>query len=271
MSENFNDLCERYIEAIDAEIDVGRLDEIKAEIAELHDEREEFVEDYGEDDVLVKRVDDEIDELVEEKEEIEEALDQSDELEAKILKMTSSEFIAEDSYITRASLEALNHIFTGARKPELLIEDWVVTEDIELDSNVRTITDYIRKLAMARLGANESLRDSWSGIEGGKRLKPFLTVAEADTPLGPSEVAERVGNDMDRQTAGNRLRDAIHYANYSPYHRVDGDYTLSTVGEFMYREFYDGESDEGVEETDAGGESSPNSQVTLDASGEADE
>lgn len=264
MSDNFNELCDRYIEALDSEIDVERLDELEEDIAELEEEREQFVEDYGEDDVLVERVDDEIEELVSEKEEIEGAVDQVDELEAKILERVSSGFIAEDSYITETTLEALNHIFTGSRESELLIEDWVVTPDGELDSNVRTITDYIRKLSLAKLGTDDSLRKTWSGIEGGKRLDPFLTVARADTPLSPSEVAERIGDGMERQTAGNRLRDAIHHADYSPYHRVDGDYTLSTVGKFMYRKFYDSKEDK---EFDSEEDSTPNGQATLEATG----
>lgn len=268
MSENFNDLCEQYLEALDSEIDVQRLDELEEEIAELEEERDQFVEDYGEDDVLVERVDDEIDGLMSEKDEIEGTVDQVDELETTILETVSSEFIAEDSYITESTIEALNHIFTGSRESELLVEDRVVTPDVELDSNVRTITDYIRKLALAKLRKDDSLQKTWSGIEGGKRLAPFSTVARADTPLSPSEVAERIGDGMERQTAGNRLRDAIHHADYSPYHRVDGDYTLSTVGEFMYRAFYEGETDE---ETNSGEDSRPNGQATFDATGETNE
>jgi len=268
MSENFNDLCGQYLEALDSEIDAERLDELEEELVELEGERDKFVEDYGEDDVLIERVDDEIDELVSEKEDIEGAVDQVDELETKILETVSSGFIAEDSYITETTLEALNHISIGTRESELLIEDWVVTPDVELDSNVRTVTDYIRKLALAKLGTDDSLQKTWSGIEGGKRLDPFLTVARADNPLSPSEVAERIGDGMERQTAGNRLRDAIHYADYSPYHRVDGDYTLSTVGEFMFREFYEGKTGE---EADGEGEYTPNGQATLEATGETNE
>ena len=268
MNENFNDLCEQYLEALDSEIDVDILDELEEEIAELEEERDQFIEDYGEGDVLIERVADEIDELVSEKEEIEGAVDQVDEMEVKILETVSSGFIAEDSYITETTLESLNHIFTGARESELLIEDWVVTPDVELDSDVRTVTDYIRKLALAKLGTDDSLQKTWSGIEGGKRLDPFLTVSRADTPLSPSEVAERIGDGIERQTAGNRLRDAIHHADYSPYHRVDGDYTLSAVGEFMFREFYDGETSE---EGDGEGESTRNEQATLESTGETDE
>ncbi|PSQ26288.1 hypothetical protein BRD03_10750 [Halobacteriales archaeon QS_9_68_17] len=268
MSENFNDLCEQYLGALNSEIDIERLDELEEEIAELEKERAKFVEDYGEDDVLVERVGNEIDELVSEKEGIEGAVDQVDELETKILETVSSGFIAENSYITERTLEALNHIFTGAQESELLIEDWAVTPDVELDSNVRTVTDYIRKLALAKLGTDDSLQKTWSGIEGGKRFDPFLMVARADTPMSPSVVAERIGDDMERQTAGNRLRDAIHHADYSPYHRVDGDYTLSTVGEFMFREFYDRETNE---EADGEGESTPNGQATLEATGETNE
>jgi hypothetical protein len=269
MNESFTELCQQYLDALDADVDQQRIEELDEEIADLQEERAGYIEDYGEDDVLVQRVDEELNELQTEKEELESVVDQVAELETKILETSSSGFIAENSYITETTLEALNHVFTASRESELLIEDWVVTPDAELDSNVRTITDYVRKLALAKLERDDSILKTWEGIEGGKRLDPFLTVARADTPLSPSQVAERIGDGMEGQTAGNRLRDAIHHADYSPYHRVDGDYTLSTVGKFMYREYCeapDQEPDKPEEERE-----DSDGQVTLDAAGDANE
>jgi hypothetical protein len=75
--------------------------------------------------------------------------------------------------------------------------------------------------------------------------------------------------DVGSGTVGNRLRDAIHYLDYTPYHRVEGDYTLSTVGEFMVQE-YSGDIPEedidGAIEVEEGVDSEQ--QVTLQATTE---
>jgi hypothetical protein len=138
----------------------------------------------------------------------------------------------------------------------------VVGED-EFDEEVLEVSDYVRKIAMAKLGTNDSIRESWENIAGGKKLGPFLTVAASEEPLSPAQVSERMDDDVDSGTIGNRLRDAIHYLNYTPYHRVDGDYTLSTVGQFMFLEYTDqaqGIEDEVKEEGEQ--------QTTLEATPE---
>lgn len=267
--ESFQDLCQRYLNALDADVDEERCKELKEEIEELEEEREGYGEDYGEDDVLVEKVDKELEELRSELNETEAAVDQTENLEASILNRTISEFIAGGEYLSDECLEALNHIFTGKRDPELLIRDQVVDADSELEGNVRAISDSIRKIAMANLGTNDSIETTWENIKSGKKLEPFLIVAKAEEPLSPTQIAECLEEDVDSNTVGTRLRNAIHGFNYIPYHRIEGEYRLSTIGQFIFRE-YPGQEvinmpEQEVDEEEETEQSEQ--QVTLEAAG----
>jgi hypothetical protein len=268
MSETFTELCQRYLDALDADVDQQRIEELDEEIADLQDERSGYIEDYGEDDVLVQRVDEELDDLQAEKTELEGAVDQVAELQESVLERIASEFIADEEFLTEPSLEALNHIFTDSPEPKLLIEDWEVHTDADLEEHIRPITDYIRKLAMGMLGTNDAMKELWENIEGTKKYEPFIIVAQADEPLSPSQVADRMDEDIESDTVGTRFRNAIHQFEYHPYHRVEGDYTLSTVGKFIFHEYCQVEKEEeGEEQSD----SESDEQVTLDAAGDANE
>lgn len=262
--EDFRELCNRYLKSLDADVDEERRRSLQTRISELEEEREDFLQDYGEDDVLVHRLDEQIESLRSEFKNIQDVISQSEELEETILQRTSSEYIAEGEYLSDEVLEALNHICTGSRKPQLLIKDWVVGED-EFEEDVLDVSDYTRKIAMAKLGSNDSIRESWKNIAGGKKLSAFVTVARSEEPLSPAQVAERMEENVDSNTAGTRLRNAIHGTEYTPYHRIDGDYTLSTVGQFMFREYADQDKLESVENE---GEAEGEQQATLEATPE---
>lgn len=274
MSKDYNTLCEEYVESLDRDVDTGEIDELEKRISELEDERAEYIQEYGEDDVLVERVDDELDELKQKLEDIKQAASQTEQLKEKVLKRTASEFIAEDSFITEESLEALNHAFTGNRASTLLIEDEEITPETELEGNIRHISHTIRKLAMAKLDTDDGLKDSWESIDDSTKYEPMIIVAGAQKPLTPSQVAEKMEEQVDCGTVGTRLRNSIHQLDFTPYHRVDGDYMLSTIGDVMIQE-YEGEIDSNndpdssseTESTEESGqeESENDLQVTLDS------
>ena len=275
MSEDYIQMCRDYLGSLDEDVDQEEIDEIEAEIAELEDEREEYLENYGEDDVLVERVDEELGDLRARLDKKEEALSRTGELRDKLLEETTSQFIAEGEYLDEDVLEALNHALTNKRDPTLLIEDWEISPEATLDEGVRRISHVVRKLALARSDDDDDLEESWESIEGSTKHEPLLIVAEAGKALSPSEVAERIEEDVDSSTVGTRLRNTIHQVEYTPYHRIEGDYALSTVGEVMIREYGGGlleeteiDDEDNVEQEE---KDENEKQATLDATSENDD
>jgi myosin heavy subunit len=268
MSEDFDKLCEEYLSALDSDVDEERLSSLQSEISDLKDEKDQYISDYGEEDVLVERVTEEIEELEKEKEEYAGALNETEELKEQILNRTKENYVATGEYTKEPSLEALNHIFTGSRDPLLQIEDWTITPEMDLEEGLRQCSDYIRKMALAKLDQDDTLLDTFEKIEGTKKYEPFILLAEADKSLSPSQVADRLDEDVETDTVGTRFRNAIHGLEYNPYHRKEGDYTLSTVGELIYELYSDDVMTEssGENESEKGG-----GQVSLTKGGEMDE
>lgn len=276
MSEDFIDRCERYLKSIDKEVNEAEIEELENRVADLEEEREEYLEEYGEDDVLVERVDDELEKLRNELDSKRRELNQTDELAEKVLEHTASEFIAEGQFLDESSLAAINHSLTGNRESMLLIGDQKITSDTEIEGNVRRVSHIVRKLALAKLGKDDDIKDSWKSVEGGKRHEPFLVVATAEAPLSTSEITERIDEDASKGTVGGRLRDSVNKIEYPPYNRVDGNYRLSTIGEVMFQEFEDEiEQETSAEEPETieGGreESKSEQQITLNSTAEKDD
>lgn len=275
MSDEYIQLCRDYLDSLDKDIDEEELEELEARIGELEEEREEYLESYGEDDVLVERVEEEINELQSQLEDIQNAVSRADELRDKVLEKTTSQFIAEGKYLDEDVLEALNHALTNKREATLRIEDWEITPDVEIEEGVRRISHVIRKLALARSEGDTDLEESWESIEGSTKHEPFLVLAEAGEALSPSAVAEQIDEDVDTSTMGTRLRNTIHQLEYTPYHRIEGDYMVSTVGEVMSRE-YGGELIEETvakdgEKVESDDNDEEEKQTTLDATSENDD
>lgn len=100
----------------------------------------------------------------------------------------------------------------------------------------------------------------WESLDGTRQHQILEVLAESTAPLGPSKIAERLDeDDIDGRhisaTVSN-ARDRKHH----PFHRTDGDYQLSLIGELLWREF--GSGDESDSEDHDSDDESPDSDLS---------
>ena len=257
MSDNNTDiteLAEDYLDAVDSETkeDDGSL---HSELNDLREERGELVEEYGEDDILVQDIDEDIAEIENRLSEVKQTKEKEDELRSEILERMSSEYVAKDDWLSTEVIEATNHALLGDRKETLRVEDKLLEEGAELEEKLREISHAVRQIAKSEMGEDSKVDETWGSIQGTKKEEPFRIVATSEEEITSEEVSERVEEDIDKSTANNRLKSAIHQTPISPYHRDgSGKYSLSTAGKYIADEYLETEQPEEEDETEEAGD-----------------
>jgi len=234
---DITELAEDYLDAIDSETKEDD-ESLRSELNDLREERKELVEEYGEDDILVQDIDEEIEELEDRLSEVEQTKEKEGEFRSEILERISSEYIAKGDWLSTRVIKATNHILLGAKDETLRVEDEVIKEGAEFKEDLRELSHAMRQIAKSEAEGSSKVDETWESIQGTTREEPFRLVATAEGGITSEEVSERVEEDIKTSKANNRLKNAIHHTPVSPYHRDgSGNYSLSTAGEYIANKY----------------------------------
>ncbi|WP_152040401.1 hypothetical protein [Salinigranum salinum] len=246
------DLVDQYFEALDSDIDKERRSEITETIEALEVRHEKFVREYGDDDPETVDLRKRIDELTEEQEQIDISERRAEVLADEIAERVVG-FRLTEEWLDGRVLEGVNHVLVGEREPQLLVEGVRVDEELDASSldEIRRLDliDTVRQLAKDRLGTSTEAGDVWNSIQGSSYEVPFLTVA-TEGEATAKDVLSHVDEDISRDTAGARLRNASNKLSMNPYFRTDGVYSLSTVGKYLLREYAEYTDDDLTEKSE---------------------
>jgi hypothetical protein len=253
-----SELADAYLDALESRADDDELEAARERLDALRERLERFERDYGESDPVTEELREKVQAAQDEVAELEDQRRGTEELEAELLESAGG-FALDDEWLRPEVIEALNRALTGSARPTLRVEDVELSgpEDAdELEEVLRyDIIDIVRKIALDGLGESAALEQTWRSIEDTTKEGAFRVVAEAGA-ADPDDVVECIDQDIERDTARNRLKNAV-YLDISPYHREDGTYRLSTAGCYMAAEYAgsaptgDGDAERETNEADA--------------------
>lgn len=272
-------------------------DELPGDIVELADEYLDLV--VGE-DTDTKSDDEDIEELKEEVERWEkelETLDEDDELYAigveerdnlkrridehnqtekhrerirqGLLERTASEFVAREKWLEAPVIKAITHELLEETRGEILVDEYRLPA-AELDNkSLFTVSRNIRAAASHATNSDDRISNLWDSIDGTRQYPIVEVLFNSANLLGPSAIADEIQDeDRDRRHIGDALGKMMD-RQYHPYYRGDDGYTLSLVGEYVWKEFGP-DIEESSEESppgegegnDGDGDESPDSELT---------
>lgn len=257
--EEVPDVAAQYLEAIDEEPEhQEQLHKIDAELDKLKSEREEVVEDVGEDHYLVEDIDADIQKLEEDRGEHQKSTKDTAQLQEHLLRAAAEKpgFRLNEQWLTSKTLRALTHSLYGTREENLVIADQELCTPDDAQQLDRVQKIQIKReivhLARDQLAGDERVAERWEEFEDSPAHKAFSVIAR-DPGVAPSVIAE----EYDEKTHST-VRDWTSSLSdqedlkmvYTP---KQGEYHLSTVGK-CYAAHYadlDGVDDtEGAEDED---------------------
>jgi hypothetical protein len=247
--------AEGYLVSLDNEVDQGRRDELRQEIEEFEERREELVQDHGEGHNLVKKVEEVLDHRQEEIQELEQTEEQVGAARENLLEKTADEFELSEQWLQSEVVEAINHALYDQRNSNFMLsgEEIQTIEDVAERDELERIdqAEVVILLAKDRLEQSEKVREQYERLATSKAFPAFEVLAE-DGNLDPAEVAEKL--DEKKTTVNNWLKNPINrWDRLIPFYRPKkGEYDLSTTGRYFYKHYYDGD----VESVEADSEES---------------
>lgn len=250
LAEEYLKLVARREEDLGGEADLKELDRLRDEIEGW--ERE--IEDLDEDDDLY-------DIAIEEKESLQARFaerEQEDTHRERIrqhfLERAGLEFVARDDWLHPSVIRAITHVVINEEREEILLDDYRLP-DAELNNRaVFDLSQNVRALVSVRLGSDR-MSQLWESLEGTRQHQILEVLAGSTALLGPSKIAKRLAEDgIDRRHISATLSDARDRKHH-PFHRTDGDYQLSLIGEFLWRKFGDGSDGEDDDSDDESSDS----------------
>jgi hypothetical protein len=268
------ELADAYLEALESKTDGARYEEARDRRDALQERLGQFEKKYGDSDPATQELREKVEAAGSRVAEIEQERQKPEEAERELLEAATG-FMLNDEWLQPVVIKALNRALIGNVSKSLLIEEieFQSPDDAEVIEDVDRydVIDVVRGLAMDKLGDSEDARDVWRSIEGSTKEDPFRAVAELGT-ADTKTVVEMLDEDVDSGTVNNRLRNAVHHLDISPYHRDDGTYQLSTVGKYIAVEYAGVVGTEEETRNDEGpSEQGDDGQTTLmNGGGEAD-
>lgn len=255
-------LAEEYLRVVarqennpTADTETKDLDELREEIEYWEQELEQL---EGGDDLYKI--------AVEEKESLEDRIAEREQkgnyrecVQQRFIERAGSEFVARDEWHQDSVVRAVTHASIGEEREVILLDDYRIPEADPDSRATFVLSQNVRALVSHRTG-DERMAKLWEKIEDTRQNQITEVLAHSSEPLGPSGIAERLNDEgTDRRHISATLSD-VRDKKYHPFHRSDGNYELSLVGEFLWREF--GSNEETDDEDSDANEGSPDSDLS---------
>lgn len=266
------DLAETYLESLEG--DDADAKEIEDELKYWRAQVDEFEEGTPMYEIAV----DERDRLSDRLEEIAESGDARARLRTQLLKRASTEFAPMDEWLDETVISALTHALVGRRKDAIDIGNHSLPGDAA-DLSKREMVP-VAKNAHATckdaLGSENALDAAWNVMTTPERYPISEALAREGSPMNSGAIAEGLDEDA-TDSPGANLRYVVNSAEYQPYYRKSGAWTLSLVGEYLWetrgpdtgdREDRDGDGGDDGEDGDS---QTSLSDVAGDPGGDGDE
>ena len=151
----------------------------------------------------------------------------------------------------RSVLRALNLALLRTYRDYIKVNTTRIEDgsDVEDDEELFDIAMAVRDIASEELQQSTKLCDYWSNFHELDRFELFEEVARADQPLTGKDIAERRGEEDNRQAISQALIDTTD-GDVNPYFKQGrGKYSLSFVGKYLVQTFRDG-AFEGIDESE---------------------
>lgn len=256
LAEEYLELVARREEDSEGEADPEELNRFREEIEDW--ERE--IEGLNEDDELYEIAVEEMESIEGKLAEREREDTRRDNVRQHFLERASSEFVARGDWLHPSVIRAITHAVIGEEREEILLDDYRLPDE-ELENRVVfDLSKNVRSLVSERLGSDR-MAQLWESLEGTRQHQILEVLAQSTAPLGPSQIAERLDEeDIDRRHISATLSNARDQQCH-PFHRTDGDYRLSLIGEFLWREFG---SDDGADRENGDSDDEPSDSDLSD-------
>jgi hypothetical protein len=266
--EDIVEIAEGYLDLIvgeetDTKADEQDLEEIKEEVEQWNRE----LESLDEDDELYAIGVEERDNLKRRIKERNQTEKRREQIRQELVERTASEFIARDQWLDTSVIKAITHELLGEAREEILVGEYRLP-GAELDNkSLFTVSRNIRATASHANSADERITNLWGSIDGTRQYPIVEVLFDSAELLGPSGIAEIIQDeDWDRRHIGDALGKMMD-RQYHPYFKGEDGYTLSLVGEYVWKEFgpdvkKDSEESFSEEGGDEGGDKKPNSELT---------
>lgn len=255
MSEDILNLAEEHLRARE-EAQSSDLD-----VETLREEREEWkskMEELNDDDPLydvAKQNFEERDKKLKQGQQSEEKYSQ---LETELLETAASEFVPNGKWTTGKVLRALNLAILGTDRDYIEVNTTRIEDSTEVDDDEElfNIALSVRDVATEELQQSTKLSAYWSDFQELDRFELFTEVAQVDRPLSGKDIAERRGEEDNRQAISQALIDTTD-GEVNPYFKQGrGEYSLSFVGEYLVQRFWDNSFEKVDEPEDDDGDAS---------------
>lgn len=268
LPEGIVELAEAYIESQDGD---DTTDD-ETEIEENLEYWEEQVEEFEEGTPMYEMAVEERDNYREKYNKISEQNERRSELRDELLTRASSEFAPQGDWMNETVVSALTHAITGQQRNRILIGDHSLPGDADDLSKheMVTVAKNVHAVAEDIVASDDSLDEVWEMMSTDKRYPITKILAEEKELVSIGGISAQLDDD-ETDNPGANLRYVLNSAEYYPYHREDGDWRLSLLGEFAWRTRGpdDGEEDESSHDNKETDQQS--SLDELDNGGDSDE
>lgn len=254
-ANDISQMAEEYLASLDDEVDESHKEELQEKIEQGEEKYERLVQEHGEEHSLAKKAEEVLDTRRSELAELEEREEQLGTAREGFLKVVADEFELNEDWLQTKVTEAVTHALVGKKESsfKLFGEKVQGVEDLEgLDEFDRIEqAEVVILLGKDSLGQSDKVSEQWERLENSKSYKAFEVLAENES-LSPEEVAEIL--DENKGTVNNWLKNPINrWDRLIPFYRPQqGEYGLSTTGQYFHEHYYDGEV--GTAETEVAGD-----------------
>lgn len=237
--DKIHDLAEQYIESSGNSVQ-QEISELKEEIENLKEEKQEYP-GLAEDDPLIQELNEEIQDKKSKLEGLEEEIQNSESLEEEFLDMTWARLSI--SNMDETVCRALNLALLGMEDNQIRAKGHLLPEDSgELSGKeARKCIYQIKMLAKDKVEGAEVVQNMWDSFGSSVKYEPFKLIAASEGGMTPEQVADKL--EEETKTINNRMYNPRHQQPLDPYHKEDGKYKLSIVGEYLWKAYSTDESD----------------------------
>jgi len=247
MTEDIRVLAQEYLEVRD------QVDSHDVDVDELREEREKWaekMEQLDEDDPLLEVARENYEEADEKLCEGEESQNRFSELEQEFLETIAGKFVPRRDWVSSEVLRGINLAVLGEDRDYIEIGTARIEEgrEIEDDERLFDIAISVRDVVEEEIGDYSGLEKFWEEFSDLKRYELFEEVALADEPVTGKDVAERLGEEENRQSISQTLINTTD-GMVNPYYKQGrGEYSLSLIGDYLFQNFTPVEGNEDEEE-----------------------
>lgn len=261
MTGDIQALAQEYLELRE------RVESRDVDVGELREEREKWekkMEKLDEDDPLFEVARENYEEADEKLSEGEESENRFSELEQEFLETVARKFVPRGEWVSLEVLRGINLCVLGEDRGYIEISTVRIEEgrEIEDDEKLFDIAISVRDVVDEEIGESSELEEFWKEFSDLKRYELFEEVALAEEPVTGKDVAERLGEEENRQSISQTLIDTTDGAVNPYYKQGRGEYSLSFVGEYLFQNFASIEVNEDDEDDED--KTEEESEATLD-------